>query len=906
MIAVDGAVGLTRSAPLHQAEALRQIQPMNRRTRTSMQVVVLVAAPFSHLASRADPTARAVVPHGRVQAARESRLVEPRLAGGLAYAPWTPGDTAHVMRVRRDAALLLASSARTQGDTTAAQLALGDADAVIRRLAGTSSIATDTQAVDLSAAHLVRYAHSEEALDAARALDFAQRALLGASRAEARFNRALAFSALGLSDAARREWRAYAVGDSPDAWQREAMVRARRTPTSGGRRAIPERRAELGDQVEAGDWAAVNRTLDAAPQIVRLYLDDELLPAWANAIMAGQENHARQLLANVRRLGAALWRRHQEGLYRGLVDDVSRAMSAGPGRPGEVARAVLDLLTARRLVEQNRFVEARAPLERARPAVAGVPGLAASAELSQLYIDWHFGERVGVLRRSADLARRSDRAGFVYFLGRALMLRASTLDSLTRYAQAQAAYVRAASVLGRSGEDEYAASSYAMLAYHLAMQGDLDRAWAEQRRAFVLLDEVESPRRRTMVLANAVVLASRFGLPYAARAFQTLLIEEVRRWADPGALARQLIEGVRLDLDLGDTSSARRGLPAVAAALASIADVSYRATFEEDARVEQARFLAIDDPAEAARLLGDSIERLSRGGRVYRVAELRLARGRALARAGRDDAALQDWLAGIERFEDQRIQVGDEQLRILHFARAWELYDEAIASLVRRGQPDRALALVERSHARALLDALAAARRAPVAEPRRTRAVVSAGELAIIYRSLPSELLIWTLDGQSTELTRVPVDARTLRRLADESLDAASDVDRRGALTRALLVPIAHRLAGVRDLVIVPDSVVARVSFAALPLPAGGPISSDSAPLLVERLSVTYAPGLAFLEGDRRTRAGLAAPRVVFFAESDASGRPDRVVAIARGASRDQPQRQRLSGANRSYGSPGY
>jgi CHAT domain-containing protein/tetratricopeptide (TPR) repeat protein len=803
-----------------------------------------------------------------VQAAGAIRILEGRLTGGFAYGAWKPDSDHRVTSAAIMGAALRVRTRYPQNSREAhiAGVFLGDQErttSALGRLAATHAHPAAMLTSDLSALHLARAHGDGTALEAARALDYAQQALsTDPTLAEALFNRALALERLGSHEAAARAWKAYLTVDPAGGWADEARRASAAAANLPRRRPTSQVRDRLATSTDAEQWQHVEAIVQDVPQAAREYLDDLLLPAWAADIQAGAEDRAALRLARARRLAELLRRRHDERAWDELVERLARA--DGKARD-DLASALLDLRDVRALIEQSRIESAWAPLSRASTHVAAAPSLQAAVDFWRAYIEWYRGHLQLVERLTGELARRCAADGFLYLQGRALMLQASTLGSFTRHTASQAISDRALQVLDHIGEREYAASRRVSQGFELALQGDLRAAWNEQSAALTMLRDIDSPRRRFVVLNHGVILATRFGLPYAALAIQQALIDEEKPFDDAGGLIRQLLERARLHVDLANQAAARRDLDAATNLLPRIADASNRAQYEDDLQIQRARLLEHDAPIVAAELLGGAIERLSKVGHIFQLTELHLTRGRAWARAGRQDAALDEWLKGIQRFEDQRLELRDEQLRISHFSRAWEIYTEAVALLVARGETERALALVERSHARALLDSVLPTQQVSSATVRDAVAALPDGVLVLVYESLPSELLIWQIERTRISMERIPVAGDALRRLASGLREEPAE-----AMTPALLTQLGQILLGrleqpltrARSLVIVLDPAIASVPFAALPMPG------TTTPL-VTRVPITFAPSLTLLDiaTRRLATARPSTPRAAFFAD---------------------------------------
>lgn len=705
---------------------------------------------------------------------------------------------------------------------------------------------------DLAALRLEQARSTRQAYAAASALDWAQKALsIDPLYRPAIHNRALALRELGLGVASELAWDHYMSVEPVLSWRSKAL-KLRASEAAARRRPTLLIRQRLASALAAHDVAVVRDLVHTIPQAAREHLEDNVLPEWARATIEGDRSNSSALALSIGTLASLLHARHGE---RGWLEVAEAIAKSGDARRRRLAAVLISQATVRTHIAGNRLAEARRELQRTKSSSGRVAALQAGEAFWNAYLDWHDDvPRAQVARELRRLAALGARRGYVYVQARARFLEATTLDSLTRYSEALASYNSAVALFIQSGEYEYAASTYAPLGTHLAMQGDLPAAWASQRAANAWLDDIESPRRRFVVLAHAVILATRFGLPHAALSLQDLLVDEQRSGDDASLAARQLIERARLHLDLGLVEAGKHDVEAATQAVHAIADKRYRLNFEEDLRFQRARAIATSDPALGAELMEGMAQGAARTGRLHRVAEVRLARGRAWRQAGRTDDALREWMAGIAQYEAQRLTIADEQARIQHFALAASLYDEAVAALVDRDDLTAALALVARSHARVLLES-AAERATPgpaqrallslqVTPPFRVAQALPRETLVLVYHALPDRLLVWSLarDGVAMSQTRVP--ASELRRLslqASGRMIAGEGEASLSRLSEALLGGVVDRLSRARSVVVVPHPVLSGVPFAALPHPA-----TNKA--LVESIAIAMAPSLALLD----------------------------------------------------------
>lgn len=285
-----------------------------------------------------------------------------------------------------------------------------------------------------------------------------------------------------------------------------------------------------------------------------------------------------------------------------------------------------------------------------------------------------------------------------------------------------------------------------------------------------------------------------------------------------------------------------------------------------DSELDYAEGLAssLGDPTLAHKTLTESLDYFRAAGDDVREAELCLARGRVNLRRNDVPGASDDFLAGIQAFERQRLTVVPAEERISFFDTATDLFDEAVGVEVRQGRIDEALTLAERARARQLLETISAA-----SAPARADQIATGlpeGTALLLYQALPERLLTWIVVSGKVDLVSTVVDMREPARLLADLRESAADPtkveqirDDLARLDRLVWRPIAARLTRVPTLVFVPDKVLHLLPFAAL-------FDASTGQYLIQNHEVVVAPSatvyLRALERQRQLPRS-AAPSVL-------------------------------------------
>src|SRR5262249_59641898 len=141
-------------------------------------------------------------------------------------------------------------------------------------------------------------------------------------------------------------------------------------------------------------------------------------------------------------------------------------------------------------------------------------------------------------------------------------------------------------------------------------------------------------------------------------------------------------------------------------------DASLHKRLESELHYAAGLVSTLGDPITAQAELTKALDYFRSAGSDLRVSELCLARGRVALQRNDNQAAADDFLTGIQVFEQQRLSVVPAQDRISFFDTATELFDEGIGVEVRRGRMSGDLTLAEGERAQQIRAHLSASTQA--------------------------------------------------------------------------------------------------------------------------------------------------------------------------------------------------
>lgn len=811
-----------------------------------------------------------------VAAVGTSRPIEARLTGGFAHGPWLGATRAGESRPSWD---LLAAAGRLQAQARAQRsavslhhlasthLLVGESDRAIALLNEALALAPDDAGIlsDLSAAYLTRATMSTHPEDLPLGLAAAERALRQASPPlEARFNRALVLEHLPLDTEALKAWDDYLAHDTRSPWADEARRRREALAAKLGLRgALVTPRDRARQLTQGQDAAALDRGARAHAQALRELFEEEVLPGWAAAVLAGDPVVAAARLEEGRRIGHALRAAGGDALAFETITALTDRTDAPWQR--DIAQALAAFDTGRRQYDADAFAEARPTLQAAAHDLehAGLP-FAARARF-QYGLTLFYARALDDAAKAFEATIQTSRAhGYTALLGRGLWVRGLMRAMPAGFDARLLDYQGALTAFTQAGEAAHVASVHALLSETYELYGDDRQAWTHRRAALAGLGTVTDARRRHIILLDAARASLQQGLPEAAAHFDNALLASAHASGRPTAIVESYRERARTALALGQLEAAAKDIAEAGTWLTRITDPGMAARSEPFVLATDAEITLRRDPARARDLIARAMANHRSGGRGHYLPRLWLLEARSWLAEQRAGEAVRALDAGIEEIEHQRIDLTDPSMRRAYLDESWELFRTMIeVQTVTLGHADRGLYFAERGRARTLLD-----RRqddAPdtgIAQDLRAR--LPPRTTALVFIVLTDRTLVWTLSRDTQQFASLALERPRLRQdvsaylAAIEARDAARTTAVGRQLADALLTPVARALAAHDSLVIVPDDALLSIPFAALPFstPGATPFSTPAR----EIASIEARPGAGASNEGRPTDAVLARP----------------------------------------------
>ena len=781
-------------------------------------VAVAAVALWSGQAFRTEPPLDAALSE-LATAVGAGRFAEARLSGPFAWGPIPSpvrGGRETAPIPVQQAALKIAAfdddknSSAVVAAKGVAKLATGDVDSAVELL--TEAVRRDpthvAPHVDLSAALLALSAASNEPAHAARALDEAEMALAkDPNNAAALFNRALAIEALGLRSRAVGAWQDFLRQDGNSEWAGEARGRIQKLQKTPETTSLTPQYRELED-VRLAQWAR-----NASGQIAEL-------------------SSARAAIASL----AALPDQWTVAARQAVATTID------PRRQGCLALGLLKMADWR-----TKFISAQtasyAPLaERAAAdlACAGLPSL--EADSYQVVSMFEAGDFDRADARARQLIPAARKLNYLRSLARLEQIRGLSALFRAEFSSGVAHLSAAAQAATDAGDLEFASALHVLVSQAYDQQGAVLLSWRHLRIALGGIDQMESPRRRYAVLADATISALDLHWAGAASVLGSTLIESTRSWDNPAGQVLGYLKQAEALHELGKPQAARSVLMDARRLLPTVTPRESAEQFEAFADYAEGLITMASGPAEAAKLLTEALAYFRRASNKVMEGPTLLARGRVAMAAGDATSAEKDWQLSATLLEDQQAGINDAQLRISRLDRSWEVFEELIR-LESERSPDAALDTAERSRARQLLGSLRTGTVPPPLSGAALRSWLPDDAAVLFYVALPEKLLIWHITRESANLIVRTIDARALEGMIGDFTVTLKLGQADATPLSALLFPEAVSKSWPQRLLLVPDGPLHNLAFAAVPVANDRTLVEMTIPVIAASLTSAQIAG---------------------------------------------------------------
>ncbi|HEV7922106.1 MAG TPA: CHAT domain-containing protein [Thermoanaerobaculia bacterium] len=618
---------------------------------------------------------------------------------------------------------------------------------------------------DLSAAYFAlaqRTEHREARL--LSALDAAKRAWdLDPHSPEAAWNRAVCLEAASSSrENAVAAWDDYLRLDPSSDWAKEAKQHRDRLAVNTQSDRWDNEKAKLHES-EPDAVVVGSRLAEAFPQEARGLAQDELLPSWADAELAGDSLAATHRLDIIRVIGEAAEARGDTLLAR----TVAHIESSHDRR--RIARGFVAWR------EAIAAYDAKTMLPAAEAAARAVADLSASgspfapaAQHQAARVDFNRNDYDAVFVRLRTISP-ADLEASHWLRGKVLWLTGLTESVLGRPKQALDNYDRAFDAFKKADEKENQLAVVNLMAIDDGYAADNGRAWQRRFDALQMLRDLGHSRRAAYILADASRTAAQEGHRGAALLFADEMLHAAKLANDPVTLSEAYLNrGLACHLS-GADQQARVELAHADHWAARIPSEEIRARTMANTELTAFDWRGHESPDVEMRRLDGVINFFVSTGKQYNLAQLFFLRARVACAAGRAVPCETDFKTGLGEAAKELRVLDDPVLFGTYLTKTREATNGVASLLVKRNDAKAALPYIDCNR---LLFSAANAQPTACAESlmplvgavqRRLPARAGLLELAVV----DGQLLTWLITPERLQFEQRPMDARNAAKLLE-------------------------------------------------------------------------------------------------------------------------------------------
>lgn len=746
---------------------------------------------------------------------------------------------------------------------------------------------------DLAVAYLTLTESEGELRWKPLALEAAERAWELERTPQIAWTRAVVMDSFHIREPSISAWRAYLALDASSQWSDSARRRLHELeePTDA------ERWPSIRSRLLGGDERLLQENAGRYRQDVRLWCEDELLPAWGEAVLAGDPSATERLDA-LTRVAAALERVGAEpdvaravAAIRNASQSSIRALARGHAAYGAARLADRQSHPRRALQELDVAVAMLTPERtpfawRARIERAGA-----------LYLSNAYDRARGELQR---LPRGEGSPLSASCEGKAEALLGIIALQTGSYEEAARHYRRGVEAFRRAGEKGFEATLTSRLAAALELSGEFAQAQSHREQALQMLDRTGERRQRHDALIEAAYVAIGNGQDAAANLYLETLVAINTAAGDDARTCSALMWRSAYRHRSGRTGVAVEDLRTAQQACRSIADPAIRERALANLQLAEVAVSPNDSVGYAG--LTEAIGYYTRtNSRVW----LRTAyfhRARLLERFD-PPAAERDFLAALAEIESTRGKIDERQARVSFTATADEIVDGYVEFLLRHKREREAFELADRSRLRELVDSPTARWPAPTADALlpHLQAELPFDTTLVAYRVLGTTVVAWIVSSGTFVTEILPLPLRDLHQSLESLHEEAPEtvfVESASRLYDALIRRIERHIGGDAALVIVPDDELERVPYGAL-------YDSVHRRFLLQTRATVIAPSAGlFVESRARARERGRGPERLLVVNADAGGGDMPALPAAAGETKSlarlYPDAQVVDGASMS------
>jgi tetratricopeptide (TPR) repeat protein len=668
----------------------------------------------------------------------------------------------------------------------------------------------------LAAAYQMQFAKEGIGAVRALALEASQAAWRLRKTAEIAWTRALIIDSLFISESARDAWQEYLALDPDSSWSIEARRRINvlsRKTDSDLWPAIRERL--MAQQVDASVVEMVRRY----PQQVRLWCEDELLPAWGEAVLRA-DSTAGERFTTIATLGRALAAANGEESIACATEAIAKAnqterrvLAQGHSTYGMGRKA----MSSDAALASRHFEAAVAGLDSSLTTFAF---RAQTEHAAALYARNEYPRALAILERLAT-AKAHERGRSVALQGR-IHWAIGLINLQMGYPEAAVDHYRIAlNAFDRLHETDHRAALNSLLADAFESVGQPSQAVQHRDAALRLLNESGNRQRRHSVIFEAAYAAVLNDQPVLAELLLDRVVAHDLTHGDPVSACTSLMWRSAYSARRQLIGEAESDLRLAWRTCTSIHDPPVRERALANLGVAQSILGNLEGRVTDLASLDSAIQYYDKTDSRVWLRTAHLVRAQAYVRAGEFAAAEAEYQSAITESSLTREDIGDREMRMSFTATADEVMDAYVDFLLVSGKTRVAFEVADSSRAQELVSSPTSRWRAKLAtsDIDTIRKALPLDARLIEYCVIKSRVIAWVLGPHTFETVVMPLSIGEITRLI-EHLGSGKFKDTPPAATEllydALVRPLEAHLPPTGSLIVVPDDELERVPYGAL------------------------------------------------------------------------------------------
>jgi CHAT domain-containing protein len=677
---------------------------------------------------------------------------------------------------------------------------------------------------DLAAARYTLAVREKRAHELPQALADADHALrIAPALPDALFNRALIVEALGVTEAARRAWQRYVAADPSTHWSDEAMRHLGSLRVVTTRDEFQHRLAVASHALAGGNDAPIVALARNFPQEARTWSEGPLLATWADAVRGGDAKKAAETLTVVRKIGAALTEINHD---QSVADAVAAIDRADPAHVQILADAHAAYRDGRLFYRDRRISDAQQHLQDARDLFArGNSPMVIAADYYIASCIYDSNRPIESSRALDALVTRFDATRYPALAAQIGWERSLCNVSAGEWEAAIHKAMTSRKIFARLGETQNRGEMDLHLANYLNHASQPAAAWKAYVAALPVLSSAGSSDRIRGSLLAGIYTEHAQGRHEAAISLAGITLEDLHHVQQP--VSTSITEAARAEAlsALGDNRSASQAIERARLSAKTIANIELRRRTAAAIDIAEAVVVRDSNPGASLQLLDRAVAFYKSGQGNAWLPKAYLERGRTHVRAKDDAAALDAFKAGIREVDAERSSIADKELRATFYDAEPQLFTETIALLLRNDDAGGAFEFSDGARARSVYEQSGKHydKNSRSTTAVQLRKAIPSDTALVEYALLPDSVVIFSFSSSGSSVVRVPTNPVAVKALVERYTDLLqhrgdlASVQRAStALYQLLIAPVAARIAGSKNLVIVPDRQLHTVPFAAL------------------------------------------------------------------------------------------